>query len=591
MDARTQSTRVSVGKPVESPQSQKPRLGDPSELFRSAFDNAPIGMALTATDGHFLAVNRAFCELTGRTPKQLLKTTFQEITHPDDVLGTLRDARRMLTGEESRHETEKRYLRPDGSIVWGLLRTALVRDAAGDPVHFISHIVDITERKLAEDDVVTSARRLHDLAMRDPLTGLRNHRDFREALAIEVERAARYQRRLSVAIFDIDEFSRLNADGGRAHGDAVLKSIAGVIEQVSRRPDLAARVGGDEFGLILPETDAKGAARAAERVIERITELYDLDVGLSYGVAGRSEDEQSAEELLWAAERALLASKPLPTPGSGQPRFGPRAEATVRRLLHLCRSELELDLAAFRAYVTEPEVLRLIEAEVPPGPRRQAKPSARDAAMMRLLAALIEEVVDQERTAHHEHEAAVELTGIHALLAALEARDQYTGEHSRIVVRLARGVAERLGLEERESLEVEQVALLHDVGKVGIPDSILLKRGPLSDAEWELMRQHPAVGERIVANTESLAHLAPAIRAEHERVDGGGYPDGLRGDQIPIASRITLACDAYHAMTSDRPYRKALSEAEARAELIANAGKQFDGDVVEALIAEVEAAG
>ncbi len=583
---------MSVGNPVErSRHVEEPRLGDPGELFRSAFDNAPIGMALTATDGRFLAVNRAFCELTGRTPKELLKTSFQEITHPDDVLGTVRDARRMLTGEEFGHEIEKRYLRPDGSIVWGLLRTALVRDASGDPIHFISHIVDITERKHAEDDVVSSARRLHDLAARDPLTGLRNHRDFREALVIEVERAARYHRQLSVAIFDVDAFSRMNAEGGRAHGDAVLKSIAGVIEQVSRRPDLAARIGGDEFGLILPETDAKGAARAAERVISRIAELYDLDVGLSYGVAARSAEEESAEELLWAAERSLLASKPLPSPGSDQARFGPRAEATVRRLLHLSRSELGLDLVAFRTYVTEPEVLRLIEAELPQGPHRHPKPSARDAAMMRLLAGLIEEVVDQERTAHHEHEAAVELTGIHALLAALEARDQYTGEHSRFVVRLARGVAERLGLDERESLEVEQVALLHDVGKVGIPDSILLKRGPLSEAEWELMRQHPAVGERIVANTESLAHLAPAIRAEHERVDGGGYPDGLRGDEIPIASRITLACDAYHAMTSDRPYRKALSEADARAELLANAGTQFDRDVAEALIAELEAAG
>jgi HD-GYP domain-containing protein (c-di-GMP phosphodiesterase class II) len=133
--------------------------------------------------------------------------------------------------------------------------------------------------------------------------------------------------------------------------------------------------------------------------------------------------------------------------------------------------------------------------------------------------------------------------------------------------------------------------LLHDVGKVGIPDSILLKRGPLSSPEWDLMRQHPAVGERIVANTESLAHLAPAIRAEHERFDGAGYPDGLKASQIPIASRITLACDAYHAMTSDRPYRRALSQAAARAELLSNSGSQFDPEVIGALVAELDSAG
>ena len=190
------------------------------------------------------------------------------------------------------------------------------------------------------------------------------------------------------------------------------------------------------------------------------------------------------------------------------------------------------------------------------GPVAETAAPTDDLTMIRFVAALVDDTATQERKARDEREAAAELTGIHALLAALEARDQYTGEHSRIVVKLARGVAGQLGLDEQETLEVEQVAVLHDIGKVGIPDAILLKRGPLSDAEWQLMRQHPAVGERVVANTESLAHLAPAIRAEHERYDGGGYPDGLTADSIPIASRITLACDAYHAMTSDRPYRR-----------------------------------
>ena len=583
-------------RPDPSPEARGPRrraatrLADPAELFQSAFENAPIGMALSAIDGRLLAVNRALCELTGRSHRELLTLTFQDISHPDDVLGTVRDARRMLTGEESEHQAEKRYVRPDGSLVWGLLRTVLVRDGHGDPLHFISHVVDITERKRADDEVLTSTRRLHHLAQRDPLTGLRNQRDFREALETEIERAARYDRELSVAILDIDEFSRINAEGGRSHADAVLRSIAGVIEQVSRRPDLAARIGADEFGLILPETAALGACRAAERVIERTAEVYDLEIGLSFGVATWSPELKTVEGMLWAAERALLASKPQPGPRPAQERFGPRAEATVRRLLQLSHTELGLDPAELAAFVDEPEVLRLIEAEVSPATPAPL-PAARNAAMMRLLGALIAEVVDQGRSAAHEHEAAVELSGIHALLAALEARDQYTGEHSKMVVRLARGVAARLELEAREALEVEQVALLHDVGKVGIPDSILLKRGPLSEPEWELMRQHPAVGERIVASTESLAHLAPAIRAEHERVDGTGYPDGIRGDDIPIASRITFACDAYHAMTSDRPYRKALSERAARAELRQNAGRQFDGDVVAALLAELDARG
>jgi diguanylate cyclase (GGDEF)-like protein len=185
--------------------------------------------------------------------------------------------------------------------------------------------------------------------------------------------------------------------------------------------------------------------------------------------------------------------------------------------------------------------------------------------------------------------AEVELAGVTALVAALEARDHYTAEHSRRVVQLATAVARRLGLSESEVEQVEQVAVLHDIGKVAVPDSVLQKNGPLTPSEWELMRQHPGVGERIVASLQTLAHLAPPIRAEHERYDGGGYPDGLTGDRIPIESRITLACDAFHAMTSDRPYRARMSEEEARRELRENAGSQFDPDVIEALLAELDA--
>ena len=211
--------------------------------------------------------------------------------------------------------------------------------------------------------------------------------------------------------------------------------------------------------------------------------------------------------------------------------------------------------------------------------------SDHEVELMRFLAELLSGVLQQERHDARKQRAQAELSGVHALVAALEARDHYTGEHSRTVVCLATEVARRLGLSEDEVQEVEQVAILHDVGKVGIPDSILQKRGPLNDDEWELMRHHPVVGERVVASTETLAHLAPAVRGEHERWDGGGYPDGLRGEEIPLASRITLACDAYHAMTSDRPYRAALPEEQARRELLSCAGTQFDPRVVDALAA------
>jgi putative nucleotidyltransferase with HDIG domain len=173
---------------------------------------------------------------------------------------------------------------------------------------------------------------------------------------------------------------------------------------------------------------------------------------------------------------------------------------------------------------------------------------------------------------------------VEALASALLERDRYTGEHSESVVEMARQVAATLGLDAVEIERVAAAALLHDIGKVAIPDRILHKPGGLDPEEWALMREHPVIGERILRAIPGMGAVARIVRHEHERFDGGGYPDGLTGDAIPIGSRIILACDTYHAMTSDRPYRARLGHGEAVAELARCAGTQFDPQVTEALI-------
>lgn len=173
---------------------------------------------------------------------------------------------------------------------------------------------------------------------------------------------------------------------------------------------------------------------------------------------------------------------------------------------------------------------------------------------------------------------------IAALAEALLERDRYTGEHSESVVDLVEAVARGLALSATEVDHVKAAALLHDIGKVAIPDEVLNKPGPLDDDEWKIMREHPVIGERILRVIPGMGPIARIVRHEHERFDGGGYPDGVGGDQIPIGARIILACDAYHAMTSDRPYRKGMSHAEAVRELADNAGSQFDPRVTELLI-------
>jgi putative nucleotidyltransferase with HDIG domain len=180
-------------------------------------------------------------------------------------------------------------------------------------------------------------------------------------------------------------------------------------------------------------------------------------------------------------------------------------------------------------------------------------------------------------------------TAVAALAAAIDARDNYTLSHSEEVVGLACEVARRLRLPPAEVTKVRDGAMLHDIGKIAIPNEILYKAGPLSAAEWETMRRHPAIGEGILLRTPELEPIAPLVRHEHERWDGAGYPDGLAGEAIPIGSRIILACDAYHAMIAARPYREPMSEGDAAVELRAGAGTQFDPRVIDALLSVLAA--
>ena len=204
----------------------------------------------------------------------------------------------------------------------------------------------------------------------------------------------------------------------------------------------------------------------------------------------------------------------------------------------------------------------------------------------RALADVLREIEREKERAADGYRAVVR-----SLAAAIEARDGYTGDHSDEVQRLSVAVAHRLGLDRAVVDEIRTVALLHDVGKIGIPDHVLHNPDPLSREEWAVMRQHPVIGERILEPLPGLSAVARAVRHEHERWDGTGYPDGLAGEEIPLAARVVLACDAYHALVSDRPYRSALPRDEALAELVRCAGTQFDPDVIEALVASIRGAG
>ena len=178
-------------------------------------------------------------------------------------------------------------------------------------------------------------------------------------------------------------------------------------------------------------------------------------------------------------------------------------------------------------------------------------------------------------------------TTLAVVTSTVEAKDDYTACHGSDVASMAERVALRMGLATKEAREVHYAAMLHDVGKIAVPSEILCKQGPLTEEEWVVMRSHTVVGAELVERIDAFAHLAPAVRSSHERIDGNGYPDGFAGADIPLAARIVAVCDTYDAIVTDRPYRAARTPVQAREELLRVTGTQLDERVVAVLLEEL----
>lgn len=350
-----------------------------------------------------------------------------------------------------------------------------------------------------------------NLAERDALTGLFNHRGIHKRLAGEALRAQQSGSELSLIMVDIDDFKLLNDTYGHPVGDSVLRQVSDGIRTVLRHADLAGRVGGDELLLVLPNTGAEGALQLSERV--RTTLLtrpyvtnggHAIPVRVSLGVATYPADAQSLGQLIETADGNLYASKQR----GGNTTTGCPAE-----------QESKLDAGG--------------------------------------------------------------LLGVAGrLLNVVGARDHYTRRHSEQVVLYALSLGEAVGLSEDALDTLHIAAMLHDVGKIGVPSHLLHKPSPLSPAEEDMVRRHVDISATIINDIPRLAEVAEAVRAHHERHDGSGYPDESAGGDIPLLGRILAVADAYSAMTLDRPYRKTLTHQQARTELEQAAGTQLDPELV-----------
>jgi diguanylate cyclase (GGDEF)-like protein/putative nucleotidyltransferase with HDIG domain len=388
----------------------------------------------------------------------------------------------------------------------------LMRPAADaftrDELDLLSLLVD--EMAVAVQNARDYREKLEQ-AIRDPLTGLYNRRFFLEALRKEVARSDRYGSECSLVIFDVDDFKSVNDSHGHAAGDDVLRRIAEIGSSLIRPVDSFARLGGEEFALLLPETQQLDALLVAERMrtaISRQTILPDRRVTLSGGIASCPHDAQETEELQKRADAALYWCK--------------------RNGKDICAVVSEISLEA---------------------------PETREETVL----------------AH-----------LYAIVAMIDGQHLHTRDHSQNVATYAVAVAQKLGLDSDRIVRLRRAALLHDIGKVAVANAILNKPDRLTPGEFADMQAHPDVGAMMLEHA-GLHEEAGWIRQHHERIDGAGYPRGLRGNDITLEARIIFVADSFEAMTSDRPYRAGMDVELALAELERCSGSQFEPGVVSAL--------
>ncbi len=385
----------------------------------------------------------------------------------------------------------------------------------------------------------------------DALTNLNNHRKFQELLALEIEKAKRTQTETSIVIFDINNISQINRDFGAAKGDEIIRLVADKIKQGIRNNDSAARYGGDEIAIILPETNSAEAKYLAEYLTYSLSCCLVDDVGpvkVSVGIATYPNSTQDLEKLLILAEQAMYISK-----SKGYK----NGMSTI-----VCSEDFDFwddtALSSFASVIAKRHASIGINFD--------------------------EELVNKfhsEEIINQSHLIEV----VTSLASAIDAKDEYTKGHSSSVSRYAEALARALNMPEKDVERIKLGALLHDIGKIGIPESVLKKPSKLNDEEWEIMKQHPTIGaEKVLLPNESLHDLIPIVKYHHEHWDGSGYPEKLKGEDIPLAARIVSVADAYHALISDRPYRKGMSNEKACEILKVGAGIQWDKNLVRAFI-------
>lgn len=428
----------------------------------------------------------------------------------------------LLTRLQDLRQVARRLARGELSARVGYLQTAEYEEL-GELVADFNSMARALQSREQENAALTQQLNQalqfeQERASRDPLTQLRNHRYFQEALAAELYRCSRTGELTTIAIIDLDDFKAVNDTYGHQEGDAVLIRTAQAFEQTLRPYDLPARLGGEEFGVIFPSTSPDEAKVVMDRIMEVLA------------TAGPDSSVQTFS--------GGIATFPIHA----------KEQAMLYQLA---------DSSAYAAKMNGKKHTVVFD----PGK--------------------VSNVAEDDRINTRERDA--QLKAAKTLVQTVDMIEGMGSQHSENVGRISAKIAGAMGYDDTYAQQMYLCGLLHDVGKLGLEQSLVQKAGQLTPAEFEQIKRHPDLSAQIVRNA-GLGDISSWVRHHHEHWDGSGYPIGLAGDDIPLGSRIVLVAEAFDVMTSDRPYRQAMSLFDTMRELTNGSGSRFDPNVVAALV-------
>ena len=401
-------------------------------------------------------------------------------------------------------------------------------------------------------------------AQMDNLTGLPSYTCFQDILERELTRADQQASSVTLMLLDIDRIHEINRKFGHAMGDKAICHLAATVRRLIRGVDTVARFGGDEIVVVLPDTDRNGAKEVARHFLEGLpVGLADAlsDLSMSVGYATYPDDTRNRSQLLKLAEQALHLAQ-----------FKGVASETETKELSSGAGGSVCVAAGEIGTLSDKTVIEVFASQVAKKYENIHVPGVYQELLNQL-----EKRRGSTSTPPNAKPDDLMLETITSLAGALDAKDRYTRGHSQAVANYAVALAHALGMTPVEVEEIRAAGFLHDIGKIGIPESILCKDGQLNEKEWDIMKQHAVIGaQQILYPVTVLRPLIPAVECHHENWDGSGHPHGHKGEKIPLGARIISIVDAFHALTSDRPYRKALPVGDAHRILEASSGTRWD---------------